>query len=98
MDRVATSAGTERHRLARNSSPGNRDQRGIDVVEVSVVPRGSDWAPSIDHAPRIATRRPFRAGQAKAPIAASKGIGRQQGSWNDEEDFYEQPVFARAIF
>jgi len=31
---------------------------------------GSDWAPSIHKAPRIATHRPFRAGQAEAPIAA----------------------------
>jgi hypothetical protein len=33
--------------------------------------RGSDWAPSVDEAPRNTTHRPFRARQAEAPIAAS---------------------------
>lgn len=32
--------------------------------------KGSDLAPSVEEAPRFATHRPFRAGQAEAPIAA----------------------------
>jgi len=45
---------------------------GYDLrVALDLSLRGSDWAPSIHEAPRIATHRPFRAGQAKAPIAAS---------------------------
>jgi len=47
-------------------------QWGYDLrVALDLSLRGSDWAPSIHEAPRIATHRPFRAGQAKAPIAAS---------------------------
>src|SRR5262249_31934103 len=38
--------------------------------EVSAFLRGGNWAPSVDEAPRSATHRLLRAGQAQAPVAA----------------------------
>jgi len=84
MDRVASSAETEKDRPECNSLLGKRERHcAHGLLGVSTFPRGSDWAPSVDEASRSATHRPFKAGQAEAPIAALQKEHRNIGESTD---------------
>ena len=69
---VRKPAGTDRHRPEQDSTSWQEWMpRGTIVREDSALHRGGDWVPGVEEAPRNATYRPFRAGQAEASIAAS---------------------------
>lgn len=79
MNRVANPAGTERHRLARNSSSGNRARSGDGLPEASAFSRqrlGTERTESVQECDALA----LQAGEAEAPIAAPDFIGATPGS------------------